>query len=627
MMLPLVQSCAGTVRHLTTRRRAASAVPRPTAAALIVTSRHRLWQRYGPEGIFAIEDGVRALTAAMDRRGLTGTLVYADGSPLLTALGVLPAAPSEPDGVARVVRDVARRMVWTEEAARFVLILGDDGIVPFHRLPNPTDDDDAVVLSDHPYGLDTPAGDGGSPRGPRADEPSSFGARSLDAASLAPSRAVGRMPDASLPALLAALAAAAAAHDRLAEGAPLLLSDGAFGYSASVWKRAARGAFSAVGEPQNLRLSPPLSFQDRPQPGPNGPRYRYYNLHGLSDGPDWYGQVDPTFPAGYEHYPVALRPVDIDPAPGAVVFAEACHGAPTRVGSPGGAMAMAHLAGGCLAYVGATGVAYGGLDGGLVAADLLAHRFWRALLGGLPAGEALAVAKAALIGEGLARQRYLDAEDVKAIHNFVLYGDPSLVHAPSREAARMDGAGAAAEMFGPAATVGLLPVRPPLYDAYGGPPYGESPASPYERPHGASSARSADSSARVAVDRLKHDDTRPAWRTAGGRCPDGSLACALSPAALIDSVRRSVARRLPAFAEGDVRIDLHPVCAPPHQAHGPHDGNGNGDGDGDPEDGARRGMIVTLARSIPTAAGPDCRSVLHVTVDGEGAIRRLAVSR
>lgn len=598
MMMPLVQSCAGTVRHLATRRRAASAAPRPTAAALIVTSRHRLWQRYGPDGIYAIEHAVGQLTAAMDRRGLAGTLVYADGSPLLTALGVLPAAPGEPDGVARVVRDVARRMVWTEEAARFVLLLGDDGIVPFHRLPNPTDDDDAVVLSDHAYGLDGTAG--GDPM-------------SLDPTTLGQRRSVGRLPDASLPALLAALAAATAAHDRLAAGAPLLLGDGAFGYSASVWKRAARGAFSAVGEPHHLRLSPPLSFQDRPHPGPDGPRYRYYNLHGLSDGPDWYGQVDPTFPAGYDAFPVALRPVDIDPAPGAVVFAEACHGAPARLGAPGGAMALAHLAGGCLAYVGATGVAYGGLDGGLVAADLLAHRFWRALLCGLPAGEALAVAKAALVAEGLARQRYLDAEDVKAIHNFVLYGDPSLVHAPSREAARMDGAGAAAEMFGPAATVGLLPVRPPHGD--------ERAAAAHDTAGAAPSARSAGASARVAVDRLKRDDVRPSWRTAGGRCPDGSLACALSPSVLIDTVRRSVARRLPAFAEGDVRIDLHPVCGPSLLAHGPAGADGAEAAD------ARRGMVVTLARSIPTADGPDCRSVLHVTVDGEGEIRRLAVSR
>lgn len=609
-MFPLVKGCAASVGRATARLHVRSAaVPPPSAAALIVTSRHRLWQRYGPEGIFAIEHAVAGLTTAMDRRGLSGTLIYADGSPLLTALGVLPAAPSEPGGVARVVRDVARRMAWTEEAARFVLLLGDDGIVPFHRLPNPTDDDDGAVLSDHAYGLDAPA-DGGDP------------------ASLVAHRAVGRLPDPSLPALLAALAAAAAAHDRLAAGAPFLLSDSAFGYSASIWKRAARGAFGAVGEPQHLRLSPPLSFQDRPHPGPDGPRFRYYNLHGLADGPDWYGQVDPTFPAGYDAFPVALRPVDVAPAPGAVVFAEACHSAPTRIGAPGGTaagahMALAHLAGGCLAYVGATGVAYGGLDGGLVAADLLAHRFWTALRRGQSAGDALASAKDALIGEGLARQRYLDAEDVKAIHNFVLYGDPSLVHAPSPEARHVATADAAAAMFGPAAAVGLLPVRPPLpahqsADAdRRGPALTAADPRALARPHGRPSAA-------VAVDRLKRDDVRPSWRTAGGRCPDGSLACALSPAVLAETVRRTIARRLPAFAEGDVEIDVHPVCAPTAVAHGPA---GDDAPQGDPASSAGRGMIVTLARSLPTADGPSCRTVLHVTVDAAGAIRRLAVSR
>lgn len=615
-MIAMVKGCAASVRRATAGRSAAAAALQPAPAVLIVTSRHRLWQRYGPDGIYAIEHAVGALTAAMDRRGLAGTLVYVDGSPLLTALGVLPAAPGEPDGVARVVRDVARRMALTEEAARFVLLLGDDGIVPFHRLPNPTDDDDAAVLSDHAYGLDGPAA---------ADDPLAFG----------PRRAVGRLPDASLDGLVAALEAAAAAHDRLAAGAPLLLDDRAFGYSASVWKRAARGAFSAVGEPQQLRLSPPLSFRDLPQSGPGGPRYRYYNLHGLADGPDWYGQVDPTFPAGYDAFPVALRPVDIAPAPGAVVFAEACHGAPARIGAPGGAMALAHLAGGCLAYVGATGVAYGGLDGGLVAADLLAHRFWQALLAGLPAGEALAAAKAALIREGLARQRFLDAEDVKAIHNFVLFGDPSLVHAPSPEARAMAGAGAAAEMFGPAAAVGSLPVRPPLPDLVG--PFAALGA-PADAAAAGRAARTASTdardarrpaardddgapSARVAVDRLRRDEARPGWRTAGGRCPDGSLACALSPSALVESVRRRVARRLPAFAEGEVDIDVHPVCAPPRMAHG----SARDTAAAPPEGG--RGMVVTLARSLPTADGPDCRTVLQVTVDAAGEIRRVAVSR
>ncbi len=602
-MIAMVKGCAASVRRAAAGRRAAGGGVAPAPAVLIVTSRHRLWQRYGPDGIYAIEHAVGGLAAAMDRRGLAGTLLYVDGSPLLTALGVLPAAPGEPDGVARVVRDVARRMAFTEETARFVLVLGDDGIVPFHRLPNPTDDDDAEVLSDHAYGLDGPAA---------ADDPAAFG----------PQRAVGRLPDASLAGLLGALAAATAAHDRLAAGQPLLLADGAFGYSASVWKRAARGAFSAVGEPQQLRLSPPLSFKDLPPTGADAPRFRYYNLHGLADGPDWYGQVDPTFPAGYDAFPVALRPHDIAPAPGAVVFAEACHGAPARIDAAGGAMARAYLAGGCLAYVGATGVAYGGLDGGLVAADLLAHRFWQALRGGVPAGEALAAAKAALIAEGLARQRFLDAEDVKAIHNFVLYGDPSLVHAPGPEARVMAGAGAAAEMFGPAATVGSLPVRPPRFEPAVLAHAAAAPEAPADARRSVDDAAGgADGpSARVAVDRLRRDEGRPSWRTAGGRCPDGSLACALSPSVLVDTVRRRVARRLPAFAAGDVEVDVHPVCAPPVMAHG-----GRRDRAAAPE--SARGMVVTLARSLPTADGPACRTVLQVTVDAAGEIRRLAVSR
>ncbi|MFN8423179.1 MAG: hypothetical protein U0470_07210 [Anaerolineae bacterium] len=439
MMMPLVPSCAGTVRHLATRRRAASAAPRPTAAALIVTSRHRLWQRYGPDGIYAIEHAVGQLTAAMDRRGLAGTLVYADGSPLLTALGVLPAAPGEPDGVARVVRDVARRMVWTEEAARFVLLLGDDGIVPFHRLPNPTDDDDAVVLSDHAYGLDGTAG--GDPM-------------SLDPTTLGQRRSVGRLPDASLPALLAALAAATAAHDRLAAGAPLLLGDGAF------WVLGVRlEARRARRVQRRRRAAPPAPLAAALLPGPAAPRPRRPALP-LLQPPRPVRRPGLVRP-GRSDVPGRLRRVPGRAAPGR--HRPGAGRRRLRRGLPWGAGPSRRAGRGDGA--GPPGRRLPGVRRGDRRGVRRARR--RARGGGSPRApllarapvrparrEALAVAKAALVAEGLARQRYLDAEDVKAIHNFVLYGDPSLVHAPSREAARMDGAGAAAEMFGPAATVG-----------------------------------------------------------------------------------------------------------------------------------------------------------------------------
>ena len=79
---------------------------------------------------------------------------------------------------------------------------------------------------------------------------------------------------------------------------------------------------------------------------------------------------------------------------------------------------------------------------------------------------------------------------------------------------------------------------------------------------------------------------------------------------------------LHAIAEAEVAAHALPIRAPPATVHGPGEPAGRA-----AAAGAARGMVVTLARSLPTADGPACHTVLHVTVDAQGAIRRLAVSR
>jgi hypothetical protein len=517
----------------------AKAAPQP--AVVILTSRHRLWQRYGPDGVFAIERAVGDLMGAMAEDGLSATLVYADDSPLLTRLGLLPAETGDSVELGRLVRGLTARLRWTEEAVRYVLILGDDGIVPFHRCSNPTPDGDDAVLTDQPYGA-------------RAD------------ALLLTDLAVGRIPDPGLPTLLAVLASAAAAHRHRASGGRPAMADSAFGYSASVWKRAARQVFDAVGDPKALRLSPPLSQREVPVPGATGPRFRYYNLHGLVDAPEWFGQLDPAFPADYPNYPVALSPADLGDAPGSIVFSEACYGAHLQGRAVEDSMALSCLAHGSLAFVGATGVAYGGLDGPLVAADLLALRFWQAIRAGASAGQALAHAKSRLVQEALDRQGYVDAEEEKAVYNFVLYGDPSLAfRVPSvwaeDAAAACPGAGSV-ERAGPTIVVGTPSVRPHTF-------------------------------------------------------PEMPGATAAPPAGLVDYVRRTVARRLPGFGSDDVRVATVSMPGALRLAHGLQPTAGR-------ELGGR--TVVTLSKSSPTGRGPSCREVVRVTVDDSGHIRRVTIS-
>jgi hypothetical protein len=507
-------------------------------AVLIVTRRQRLWQRYGPEGVFAIERAVGDLVGAMAERGLAGTFVYIDDGAILGALGVLPPEGSDADAVARTVRAVVARMTLLEEDARYVLILGGDDVVPFKRDENPSPDAELCLVSDHPYAVDP-------------DAP------------LWPVRAVGRIPDGSLGMFVRAIRAAADGHRRLASGRGPRLPAESFGFSASVWKRAARSVFAPLGDGRCVRLSPPLSQSQTPPVGRDAPRFRYYNLHGLPDAPHWLGQRDPSFPADYPTFPVALRPEDVAEAAGGLIFSEACYGAHLDGRAVGDSIALTCLARGALGFVGATGVAYGGLDEPLVAADLLAHAFWTGVLDGLPAGEALLHAKRRLLGEAVARQGYLDAEDEKTARNFVLYGDPSLVHhVPSvwaEDAARAPGRDAVG-WAGPATPVGTVPVQP----------LSHSPAA------------------------------LPAVGAAAG--------------ALIEHVRRAVARRLPEFAAAEAQVASAPGaggCV----AHAP---GAAGDG------GA---YVVTLSKTIATCDGHCHRDYVRVTVDGRGRIRKVAVSR
>ncbi len=550
--LPGTARLGGSVDRIKRVWSASADAPDQATAVMLLSSRHRLWQRYGPEGVFAFERAVGELIEAMAARGLSGSLVYVDDSPLLARYGVLPAETGQPAQVARLVRELSERMTWTEEALRYVLILGDDGILPFDRPDNPAPDDEAALRSDQIYAAD-------------ADEP------------LMPVRAVGRLPDRGLELLLSGIREAAAAHRQLAAGRRLPLSGDAFGYSASIWRRSARGVYAAVGQPAGLRLCPPLTRADAPRPGADGPRFRYYNLHGMEDSPAWFGQRDPSFRAGYERFPVALRPEDLEDAPGSLVFSAACYGAHIHGRAVHDSIALTQLAGGSRAFVGATGVAYGGLDGSLVAADLLAFRFWEAIAAGAPAGQALAHAKWCLVSETLARQGYIDAEDEKAVHNFVLYGDPSLVfQTPSTWAEDADvtgRAGKAVERAGPAERVGTQPARPRAIDFLGPP---------------------------------QADPSRT------GASPSD----AAGRAQLVEQVRGAVAKLLPEFGSGKVGVSTQPA---PRRVHAK-----SGLLAQDPSQGP---MIVTFKKSLPTEEGTACKEVVNVTVDARGTIRKLTVSR
>jgi hypothetical protein len=290
--------------------------------------------------------------------------------------------------------------------------------VPFHHLPNPVDDSDVDVPSDNPYAT-------------------------RDENYFIPEWPVGRLPGDSSnnpSPLIDALRAITNQHTKTIHHQPwytrMWLSINRFfglhkpekhpsmGYTAAIWRRASLAVYRPVGNGDSLLISPPVEEVHGEQwtPGSLG----YFNLHGVVDAAEWFGQRDPTEPGNGPDYPVVLRPSDIVNSGRSpkVIFSEACYGAHIFKRSIDEALALKFLASGSSVVVGSTCTSYGSVTLPLIAADFLGRSFWKYVKENIPAGEALRKAKVALAREMHNRQGYLDGEDQKTLISFVLYGDP-----------------------------------------------------------------------------------------------------------------------------------------------------------------------------------------------------------
>ena len=205
-----------------------------------------------------------------------------------------------------------------------------------------------------------------------------------------------------------------------------------FGYSANVWRGASAAVYNLIGDPRELLTCPPLDADALPIEGLAPSRLSYFNLHGIEDGPEWYGQRSATDPSSLPEYPVALRPADVTNSGRApsFVFSEACYGANILNKHTEDALCLKFLDSGTRAMVASTKIAYGSVATPLIGADLLGKCFWQNINLGLPAGEALQRAKLQMAQEMQQRQGFLDGEDQKTLIEFVLYGDP-LATAPA----------------------------------------------------------------------------------------------------------------------------------------------------------------------------------------------------
>ncbi len=418
--LPSAQAVKHRLQHLK-RKEASLEPPAPSMHYVFLSSRTRLTQVYGAAGFSRVDAALkRAAGLLLKQTSMKTAVLYVDDPASLSPFGLRPANPTNAWDIKVLAGKLAGRIKTGGGTLGALLIIGGPDIIPFHHLPNPTDDADADIPSDNPYA--TADDNYFVPEWPIGRLPTGAG---TDPAPLLDqiNRLGGSRPAANRSGYSDWL-------QRLQHWFQELYLRRArrrsFGYSANVWRNASAAVFHQIGDPKELLTCPPLDANALPLEGLAPSRLSYFNLHGIEDGAEWYGQRSFDDPGTLPEYPIALRPADVSNhgrAP-VVVFSEACYGANVLGKQTEEALCLKFLASGSRVVVGSTKIAYGSVTTPLVGADLLGRCFWQNLTNGVPAGEALRRAKLQMAQEMHSRQGFLDGEDQKTLISFILYGDP-----------------------------------------------------------------------------------------------------------------------------------------------------------------------------------------------------------
>jgi hypothetical protein len=412
---------------------------------VVLTTKLGLELKYGKENAGYLFEELKRLVRIIRGRHPSGelwssVLFLPDDPQNVTSFGLEPVPHNDPWAIKLSLKDLDEVLAKRGEMIGCVLIVGGPDVVPFHNLPNPVDDFDAEVPTDNPYAT-------------------------RDENYFIPEWPVGRLPGDSgddISQLINAVNNIILTYKsevtteswfkrfwRTIVNALTLKQFRllpSMGYTAAIWRKASFSVYRSIGEPQAMMVSPPLQVCDPSEASkpyldnddnispsyehvclnfPNA-QLAYFNLHGIEDAVEWYGQRDPTDPGDGPDFPVALRPQDIRNGGSAprIVFTEACYGAHIENKTINEAMALKFLNSGSHAVIGSTCISYGSISAPLIAADLLGHSFWEYITDGIPTGEAFKRAKINLARVMHKRQGYLDGEDQKTLISFVLYGDP-----------------------------------------------------------------------------------------------------------------------------------------------------------------------------------------------------------
>jgi len=346
---------------------------------IILSHKGNLIAKYGRENVFRIEEALGELKKCMANKGIESHVHWLESS-----------APSR---VRKSIAELERRFI---PRPINLLILGGDDVVPFFRLRNEVEDDDLYIPSDAPY------------------------ASRLDNWTI-PDRAVGRIPGVKeVGFILKVLGYAAKKHTRDTTGKK------GFGYSTSKWKAASKSVYEAITPGGRLRLSPPVTKKEFVSKWLTKRTFLYFNLHGLKERGEWYGERAPQDPEDYRQFPVALLPELIPKLSGGIVFSEACYGGYILDKDMKASLALTFLAQNADCFVGSSAIAYGPYKPPSTEADLLCKYFLQYATKGASYGNALMNAKKDFVRKMLRIQGHLDEDDRKTLLEFNLFGDPGL---------------------------------------------------------------------------------------------------------------------------------------------------------------------------------------------------------
>jgi hypothetical protein len=410
---------------------------------VIFSSWDSLCEKYGNETGLVIDQELKKLAALISKRPEWNAIVYyPDDLNSVKNYALTQVNSVDPWDLKLSLVDLDEALAKKGQRIGALLIVDGPDVVPHHELPNPTDDSDATVPSDNPYST-------------------------LDANYFVPEWPVGRLPgeagsDAGL--LLEQIRRLCTYHEKYkktAKGLPGLSFDFAFlqtlrnffqtsvtnklernfGYSASVWRRSSVAAFRPIGDGNALLVSPPAYSGAFDIQLVQQAKLAYFNLHGLSDSSEWYGQKDFSETSSGPDYPVALSPKDLTRSEQTpkVIFTEACYGGHIAGKTEDESLTLKFLSIGTQAVVASSVVAYGSVASPLIGADLLGSLFWKYIKEGYTVGECFVKAKFDMVREMNKRQGFLDGEDQKTLLSFILYGDPLVcVEGPNKSQKQID---------------------------------------------------------------------------------------------------------------------------------------------------------------------------------------------